>query len=125
MSQVDVVEILLNISYKPGWVILDKVDAKRGNARYIQLEVDGTCAVTGEPATWRSAKRYLSEFVTEQEVVGTVFGLIKDAEEHEMREVFRYKGRSIFNPHLDVSALAELASKKVNFDYRENSMREV
>jgi hypothetical protein len=31
------------------------------------------------------------------------------AEEHETREVFRYRGRAIFGPHLSVEALWEIA----------------
>lgn len=51
----------------------------------------------------------------QQEIVGCVFSLIKAAEEHEMLEWFRYQGASIFNPHLNPDALAEVAKRKENF----------
>ena len=82
----------------------------------------GERTVTGEPCTWKSGKRYLSIYMCRQEIVGAVFGLIKDAEMHEIREWFRYKGASIFNPHLDPDVLAEVAKKKASFNVRENAM---
>jgi len=33
-----------------------------------------------------------------------------------------YKGRSIFNPHIDPEALVLVAGKKENFNCRENAM---
>jgi hypothetical protein len=115
-------KILSQISYKDNWRLSLSYDKNRNGAPYIQFTVDGACSVTGEATQWKSAKRYLSSFATEQEIVGSAFALARDAEEHETREMFRYKGRSIYNPHLNVTALAELASKKVNFDVRPDSM---
>ncbi|KVK62672.1 hypothetical protein L905_19065 [Agrobacterium sp. TS43] len=57
-----------------------------------------------------------------QEVVGVVFGLIKDAELHETHEWFRYRGASIYNPHLDPDALVNLARKASSFVTRDNAM---
>lgn len=57
-----------------------------------------------------------------QEIVGVVFALIKDAELHEIHEWFRYKGRSIYNPHLDPDVLADVASRKESFVTRDDSM---
>lgn len=76
----------------------------------------------GTRSPWRSGKRYLSVHMCRQEVVGAVFGLIKDAEVHEIHEWFRYRGASIFNPHLDPDALAVLAKRKDAFVVRENAM---
>ncbi len=41
---------------------------------------------------------------------------------HEVREWFRYRGASIFNPHLDPDVLADVAKKKASFCVRENAM---
>ena len=57
-----------------------------------------------------------------QEVVGAAFSLIKDAEEHELREWFRYCGAAIFNPHLDPDALARLAREVTCFNLRADPM---
>lgn len=113
------ISIVRDCSYKDGWEIGIYLDKDRP---YIQLTVEGTDSVTGEPCTWKSGKRWLSDHMCKQEVVGVVFGLIKDAEMHELHEWFRYKGSSIYNPHLDPDALAELASKKSSFIMRDNPM---
>ena len=122
MAFIDTVNELVQLcSYKPGWEILVKKNDERGV--YIQLyNANGICSVTGKSQPWVSGKRYLSEFMCKQEIVGVVFALIKDAELHEIHEWFRYKGRSIYNPHLDPDVLAEVASKKESFITREDSM---
>jgi len=90
--------IVGNISYKPGWQILLKMDETRP---YIQIQAETADSITLERAMWRSAKHYLSYHMCRQEVVSSVFHAIERAELHEMREFFRYKGASIYNPHLD------------------------
>lgn len=47
--------------------------------------------------------------VTEDHIVKTAFLAIQTAEEHEMREAFRYRGRSVFGPHLPVAYLLNAA----------------
>lgn len=117
MSPNDIWDIIWEITYKPGWKVLY---FRRDN--YLQLEVKGTDSVTHKPTTWKSGKRYLSKFMCRQEIVGIVFDMIKAAELHEVHEWFRYKGASIYNPHLDPDVLAEVASKKSSFVVRENAM---
>ena len=57
-----------------------------------------------------------------QEVVGVVFSAIEKAELHEMREFFRYRGASIYNPHIDPDVLVAVAKKASSFNMRENAM---
>lgn len=117
----DVKKMVAKCTYKPGWEIRVKQCGERGV--YIQLyNAHGVCSVSGKSQPWVSGKRYLSEFMCHQEIVGVVFSLIKDAELHEIHEWFRYKGRSIYNPHLDPDVLAEVAGKKESFVTREDSM---
>ena len=108
-------------TYKQDW----NVPACSSNTGvYFQLVVKNqTCSQTGSTTEWKSGKRYLSEWMTTQEMVGVIFALIKDAEMHELHEWFRYKGASIYNPHLSPDALAELASKKESFETRPDSMK--
>lgn len=115
-------------TYKPGWTI--SLSAERGTGRaYLQLSVDETSDASldsakrdGTRTPWKSGKRYLSPHMCRQEVVGAVFGLIKDAELHEVHEWFRYRNASIFNPHLDPDALVTIARKASSFIVRENAM---
>lgn len=133
MTHEEVLSIISRITYKPGWSVLMGIDGwgfdvDTGRA-FIQLHVSTLSDASmdsqkryGTRTPWKSAKRYLSPHMCRQEVVGVIFGLIKDAEMHEVHEWFRYKGASIFNPHLDPDKLAELASKKDAFNVRENAM---
>ena len=118
-------EIVAACSYKRGWWISVREDD--GGRPFIQLRVSekaeaSTCSQTGKRVGWSSGKHYLSQHMCRQEVVGVVFAAIKAAEEHEMREWFRYRGAAIFNAHLCPDRLAEFARKLENFEFRENAM---
>jgi len=122
----DILMIISRVTYKPGWSVLMGIDGERP---FIQLEVSTESDATldsakrdGSRTPWKSAKRYLSLHMCSQEVVGAIFGLIKDAELHEVHEWFRYRGAAIFNPHLDPEVLVEVARKKSSFVTRDNAM---
>lgn len=111
--------IVAACTYKPGWEILLKDDGER---LYVQIAATTLDSITKEPTAWKSGKTYLSPFMCRQEIVGAVFGAIEKAEIHEMREFFRYRGASIYNPHLDPDALVAVARKKSSFNLRDNAM---
>lgn len=54
----------------------------------------------------------LSPFMTPGEVVRTALLAVLTAEEHEARERFRFRGKAVFGPHLDVEALREVAGRE-------------
>ncbi|QIG69958.1 hypothetical protein EVB84_014 [Rhizobium phage RHph_Y48] len=129
-------ELVSACSYKPGWNIQVSrenfiVDgAPRGHRLYIQVVVDERAEASMESAgptkgrrsSWKGSKVYLSQHMCRQEIVSAVYGAIERAELHEIREWFRYRGASIFNPHLDPDVLAEVARKKSSFNVRANAM---
>ncbi|TPJ33660.1 hypothetical protein [Mesorhizobium sp. B2-8-3] len=126
MTLQEIVEIIGRITYKPGWSLLLGWD---GGRPYLQVEVSTEAEASldsqkrdGTREPWKSRKQHLSLHMCRQEVVGAAFGLIKDAELHEVHEWFRYRGASIFNPHLDPDVLAEVARKKTSFVTRLNAM---
>ena len=98
------------------------------NGHYtLQVEVseDSPLAVdiqTGKAAGWRSGKALISQWMTENEIVRTAHQLVVRAYMHEIDERFRYKGRCLFNPHLDPSKLAAHAGRIDNFEFRGDSM---
>lgn len=124
MKNAEIKQIVDLITYKPGWSIIlaqDKLDPY--GRLYVQIAAstpDSTNPSNVVP--WKSAKHYLSPFMCRQEIVGTVYHAIERAELHEMNEFFRYKGASIYNPHLDPDALVELARHRSSFNMRTNSM---
>ncbi len=66
------------------WIWMDKGEAQHGR-------------------TWK-----LSSHMTTTEIVQTAFAAALMAEEHEMRERFKYKGQPIFIAHIDVDERASL-----------------
>lgn len=103
------------ITYKPYWKInlIEKTDDRP----YIQIHYDPPAG-----QDWYGGKVYLSPHMCRQEIVGKCFGAIQAAESHEMREAFRYKGASIYNPHLDPDELVKVAKKLSNFNVRDDAM---
>jgi hypothetical protein len=53
-------------------------------------------------------KWYVSSYATQGEIVQTALKAILTAEEHEVRERFKYKGVAIFGPHLDPNSLVTI-----------------
>ena len=110
--------IVQTITYKPDWVIYyNQVHS------YIQIHVINSIdSVTGKLTEWKSGKRYLDKYMCRQEIVGAVYGLIEAAELHEMREWFRYRGKSIYNPHIDPDKLVEMMQAEKVITCRKNAM---
>lgn len=122
MNTEEIIQIVNNLSYKDGWSFIIGKDITSGK-NFIQVVCEvGVCSVSKKPSNWRGRKNYVSDFACKQEVVGIYFSLVKDAEIHEAHEWFRYKGASIYNPHLDPDALLEVAKLKRNFITRPDSM---
>lgn len=63
------------------------------------------CNVTGGPLPWWGRKWYVSPHMTDGEIVQTVFLAIRTAQEHELREQFKFKGMRVFDPHYDIHNL--------------------
>ena len=85
---------------------------------YLQVRCEATCNVTGEPMNWSGRKWRLSKFMTKSELVQTAFKAVITATEHEVREQFKYKGTSIFDPHYDVDALHALRQSPNSLEER-------
>lgn len=119
LSKQEMHDIVDAITYKPTWCIHLK---EEDGDMYVQIEATTLDSITREPSTWKGGKTYLSQWMCRQEIVGVVFSAIEKAEMHEMREFFRYKGASIYNPHLDPDALVTVAKKACNFNVRDNAM---
>lgn len=75
---------------------------------YLQIECKGHCNITGQPMDWKSRKWPLSIHMTDGEIVQTAFKAVMTALEHEAREMFTYRGVTVFDPHYDIEKLVEL-----------------
>ncbi len=95
------------IQYKD-WVLRWGVDGETPWLQWVFLARD---AIEGSPKMQKARKHRLSLHMTPGEVVRTAFHAALVAEEHEARELFRYKGRAVFGPHLSVEALWAVAGE--------------
>lgn len=57
------------------------------------------------------SKTYLSPYASRSELVQCVFGLTLSYVEHETREGFRWRGRRVYGPHIDVLAHWDVATR--------------
>lgn len=101
--------VLEQISYKKGWTVAAWDGGDEEADYYLQVAVStGACNTTGRPHNWTGRKWRLSPHMTRSEIVQTALMAVLAAEEHEARELFKYRGESIFDPHYDVEKLWEL-----------------
>lgn len=110
LSVRDMRDILRDIKYKDGYYFELLQDAD-GGRMYVQVAFLRPDIVTGKEGWGRSGKRYVSEHMCKSEFVALCMGTVLALEEHEAREMFKYRGRRIFGPHIDVDALWEVARR--------------
>jgi hypothetical protein len=104
-TYVDFCSIVKSIDYKD-WIF--KV-IEKNNLYFLVISVTNLNTKTNKSFTWNSRKWYLSPYMTDSEVVQTVFLAVKTAEEHELRENFKYKEELIFGPHINVNYLVTVS----------------
>ena len=100
------------------WLLEVKRD---GDRAYLQVRVlDGTDSDSGLPMEWTGRKWMLSPHMVKNEIVATAFKAVMTAMEHEVREMFRYRKTSIFNPHVDPDAMVDFINNPANMQSRED-----
>jgi hypothetical protein len=104
-----VLDLVTDITYKDGYFITVRLSPE--GRLYMQVICQRKDAVTGEMGVGKGGKCYLSQFMTDQEIVQNAFGLFKAYEEHECREFFKFRGRRIYGPHISLEALIEVADR--------------
>ena len=101
---VNIESIIYNIKLPPGFSLKKAVYCDTDRC-YIQIKQRGECNRTGEEYEEGGRKWDISQYMTESEIVFTVFKALLTFVEHELRESFEYKGHKIFDPHTSVEAL--------------------
>lgn len=81
---------------------------------FIQCVYTAPCTVTQQLKEWHGRKWYLSDYMTDDEVVKTAYAAFKAAVEHEVMEGFTFDGQRVFNPHTPFQALMQ-SSKQEQF----------
>lgn len=80
---------------------------------YIQCRYFAPCTHTGESQVWKGRKWYLSEFMTDDEIVKTAWCAFEAAVKHEVMEGFKVDGKILFNPHVSFEALLAISHLEV------------
>ena len=114
MTQEHIQQIIDRITYKPEW---EFHIFPKGDGFLIQIRFVAADNITGKNEMQYCRKWYVSSHAVENEVVTTVFKAIIAAEEHEIKEKFKFDRVMIFNPHLDYTELAKVL-RKVSEDHR-------
>lgn len=87
------------------------VRSDRNGDLFLQAHYIDTCVINGTPERQWTRKWKLSPYMTQSEIVQTVFLLCKTSMEHRLRERFKWRDRRVFGPHFDVQALWEICDR--------------
>lgn len=82
---------------------------ERDHVWFVQARLWRADSVTGIEDWGEGSKILLEHEMTEGAVVKRCFVAMRDFAEHEVREGFRWKGRSVLSPHIDIHALYDAA----------------
>lgn len=119
MLTLDNIKDLISKCKYEDWELLVKLDDTRP---YLQVYApNGKDSVTGGPLPWTGRKWMLSYNMVPNEIISTAYKAVMAAMEHEVRECFRYRGVSIFSPHIDPDVLVDVVNKKENIQERPNN----
>lgn len=99
-------EILSSVTY-PGYTW--RTSGPTAERMYLQASFLAPCALTGSKEVQFTRKWYISREATPSEVVQTALKCVLTSVEHEAREQFKYRGRAVFGPRLDVDTLWRLS----------------
>jgi hypothetical protein len=93
---------------------------------HLRAEWTAPCSTAGQPEKQQSRWWRLSKHMRKNEIINTAFACIKMAEEHEMREGFKYLREGVwtmpYNSHIDMD---ELAAASLHCDVRTDSRPDV
>lgn len=104
LLQIDIHRILADVDIgRDGTIHVGKM----GDGFYLQHQYQGTCSITGKARHCKGRKWYVSSHSCKSEIVQTALKAVITNAEHEAREKFKYRGKAIFGPHLNVDKLLE------------------
>ena len=109
MTAEEIVSTLANISANAlGFPLAFQVDPVRGgwNLQVSAYLPDNTGQGESRVAHQAGGKLYISQHATHHELVLKCWQAVQAFVLHELRESFFYRGAALFQPHVDVDALA-------------------
>lgn len=90
----------------------DKINPKSGRI-YIQTQYSAKCNKSAVEQVWFGSKYYLSDYMTNDEVIKKAYVACQQAVNHEVMEAFKVDGIILFNPHVDFEELLKVSHKEV------------
>ena len=93
--------------------IVVSFDKKGGDRIYIQVYYNAPCTKTKKMEYWTGGKYYLSEHMTDDEIVKKCWVAFEQAIKHETMESFKVDGIILFNPHVNFEELLKISSKEI------------
>lgn len=90
----------------------DMINPENGRV-FIQLSYESPCSKTNKKEIWKGRKWYLSEYMTDDEIVKTVYSAFEMAVKHEILEGFQMDGKILFNPHINFEELLKISHLEV------------
>lgn len=92
----------------------DNIYSFGSNGRiFIQIFYHAPCVKTGKLEEWHGRKYYLSDYMTPDEIVKTVYTAFEAAVKHEIMEGFKVDGKILFNPHVNFEELLAISDREV------------
>lgn len=83
---------------------------ERSGMVYVKAQFMAPCAKTGDDVRQTTRRWLIRPDATEMEIVQTLFKLVLTSVEHEARENFKWRGRAVLGPHMDLDQLWEAAA---------------
>lgn len=85
-----------------------------GSSRtYLQCKYTCACTDTGIVNEWSGRKWYLSDYMTDDEIVKTAWCAFETCVKHEVMESFKVDNVRLFNPHVNFEELLKVSGKEV------------
>lgn len=111
MAPHEVHKVAAGVSYKPGWRLSCVAGPRRTSLWWFFPAPDW--AVDEVVKDWHSREWTIhTDELSEDSLIKTAFAAALQAEEHECREAFSYRGVRLFDPHLAVQKLMEAVCPK-------------
>ena len=80
---------------------------------FLQVIYYAHCRDTGKAQWWHGRKWYLSEHMTNDEIIKTAYAAFEAAVKHEVMEGFKVDGKVLFNPHVNFEELLKISHLQI------------
>lgn len=102
----------LIVAYDKSYMLIGSGNAKAGRV-YIQLSYKAPCTKGQAKDEWKGRKWYLSQYMTDDEIIKTVYSAFEACVKHEIMEGFTVDGKVLFNPHINFEELLKISHKEI------------